>query len=505
MAGINTGIPENFLLPLFWVTVDPSQAGGSIQNQPALLIGQKIAAGLAALNVPIPIGSAAVAQQQFGAGSMLERMCYRFFKNNPGQQLWAIPITDPSGGAAAGGSLSVTANAGVAGTFSLYIGGQLISVGINASDTAANIATNIAAAVNAITHLPVTAAVDGVSTFKVDFTCKWLGATGNDIQLSDSYLGLAGGQALPGTMTVTYVAMNGGTGVPNWTASIAALAAFTFMHIAMPYTDSGSLSAWATELGFGSTGRWSYQRAQYGWIYQGYRNDFSDALTFGLAQNAPVISTMVWEPTTPSPMWECAAAYCAQGAQALLDDPARPLQTLELIGILPAQLAGRFPQADLNILAGSGLAVQAVDANGVPAIVRESTQYQLNAEGQSDTAFGLVTVLSNLAALLISMSAAITSKYPRHKLAPDGTRFGPGQAIITPSIAKAELISEARQAEFNGLMSNVAAFIANLVVQIDPSNPNRLQVLWPPQLMGQLRQFTLLAQFRLMYPTVISG
>jgi phage tail sheath gpL-like len=257
------------------------------------------------------------------------------------------------------------------------------------------------------------------------------------------------------------------------------------------------------EFGFGATGRWAYQRQQWGWIYQAYRNDYADALTFGLAQNSPVISTMAFEPTVPSPMWEACAAYCAQGAQAFLQDPARPLQTLELTGILPAPVAGRFSQSEINILAGSGLAVQAVDPNGLCAIQRECMQYQENAEGQSDTAFNLMTTLSNLAALLQQMQAAITTKYPRHKLAPDGTRFGPGQAILTPTIAKAELVSEARDAEYNGLMSNVTAFIANLVVQIDPSNPNRLQVLWPPQLMGGLRQFTMLAQFRLLYPTVI--
>jgi phage tail sheath gpL-like len=504
MAGIDTGIPESWLLPLFWLTVDGSQAGGSVQSQPALLTGQKLAAGLAAMNVPIPIGSKAVARQQFGVGSMLAAMCAKFLDNNPGQQLWALPIADPAGGAPALGSLNITASAGVAGTYSLYIAGQLVQIGVGATDTAATIATNVAAAINAQTTLPVTAAVDGAVTSKVDLTCRWTGLTGNDIQVSDSYLGLAGGQQLPGAMAITYVAMSGGTGVPNWTAAIAAIASNTFKHVGMPYTDTGSLSAWATEFGFGATGRWSYQRQQRGWIYQAYRNDYADALTFGLAQNAPVISTMAFEPAVPSPMWEACAAYCAQGAQAFLQDAARPLQTLELTGILPAPIAGRFSQTEINILAGSGLAVQAVDPSGVPAIVRESTQYQLNAEGQSDTAFSLLTVLSNLDALISVMQSAITSKYPRHKLAPDGTRFGPGQAILTPTMAKAELVAEARDAEFNGLMSNVTAFIANLVVQIDPSNPNRLQVLWPPQLMGQLRQFTLLAQFRLLYPTVIN-
>jgi phage tail sheath gpL-like len=504
MSGINTGIPENWLLPLFWLTVDGSQAGGSVQSQPALLIGQKLAAGIAAMNIPIPIGSKAVAKQQFGVGSMLAGMCAKFLDNNPGQQLLAIPIADPSGGAPAGGSLNITAPATVAGTYSLYIAGQLVQVGIGAADTGSVISTNVAAAINALTTLPVTAAVDGAVVTKVDLTCKWTGLTGNDIQISDSYLGLAGGQALPGAMAITYVPMAAGAGVPNFTTAIANLASLTFKHVCMPYTDTASLAAWATEFGFGSTGRWSYQRQQRGWIYQAYRNDYADALTFGIAQNAPVISTMVFEPTTPTPMWEAGAAYCAQGAQALLDDPARPLQTLELTGVLPAPMAGRFPQTELNTLAGSGLAVQAVDPNGVPAIVRESTQYQLNAEGQSDTAFSLLTVLSNLDALISAMQSAITSKYPRHKLAPDGTRFGSGQAILTPTAAKAELVSEARAAEFDGLMSNVAAFIANLVVQIDPANPNRLQVLWPPQLMGQLRQFTMLAQFRLMYPTVFN-
>ena len=51
-------------------------------------------------------------------------------------------------------------------------------------------------------------------------------------------------------------------------------------------------------------------------------------------------------------------------------------------------------------------------------------------------------------------------------------------------------------------MSNVDAFKANLLVEIDDNNPNRLNILWPPQLMGQLRDFDVLAQFRLQYPTI---
>ena len=62
-------------------------------------------------------------------------------------------------------------------------------------------------------------------------------------------------------------------------------------------------------------------------------------------------------------------------------------------------------------------------------------QYQLNVYGQEDTAFCLMTILSNLAELLNRMRAAITTKYPRAKLASDPTGYsvsaGPGQNVVT--------------------------------------------------------------------------
>ena len=100
------------------------------------------------------------------------------------------------------------------------------------------------------------------------------------------------------------------------------------------------------------------------------------------------------------------------------------------------------------------------------------------------------------------MKAAITSKYPRHKLAPDGTRFGPGQAIVTPIILKAELVAELRELEYDGLTAQVDQAKKALIVEIDDQNPNRVNVLHPPRLMGQLRTFAVLEQFRLNYPTI---
>lgn len=498
---VDTLVPTSWKLSLFWATVDGSKAGNLTESQPALLTGHSFATGLAAFNRPVAIGTVVEAKVAFGEGSMLERMVNTFLKGNTTQQLWCLPIPEPAAGTAATGSMVATVSVGASGgVLNLYVAGQKVALTVYPTDTAANVATNVVAAINAMKTLPVTAAVDGVTPGKINLTTRWKGISGNDIDIRLNYLGTYGGEVMPTGLALTVPDLVNGAGVPDFTAGIAAIQTATYVHVGMPFNDTASLSVWDAEYGFRSGGRWHFARQQYGWLYNALRYDYADAITWGLAHNSSVTSTMHIEPDVPSPLWEVTAAYCAQGSAALLDDAARPLQTLPLVGILPAPVDLRLTQTELNDLANAGLAVQHTGPDGLPIILREVLQYQLNSFGQADTAFSVVTVLSNLAELLNRMRSTVTSKWPRHKLAPDGARFGAGQAIVTPAIVKAELVVEARQAEYDGLLANVAAFKANLIVEIDDNDANRLNVLYPPQIMGQLRSFDVLAQFRLQYP-----
>jgi phage tail sheath gpL-like len=97
------------------------------------------------------------------------------------------------------------------------------------------------------------------------------------------------------------------------------------------------------------------------------------------------------------------------------------------------------------------------------------------------------------------LKSRVTSKYGRHKLANDGTRFGAGQAIVTPNVIRAEMISGYYALEQMGIVENAEAFAANLIVERSATNPNRLNVLYPPDLVNQLRIFALQYQFRLQY------
>ncbi|HBJ0948005.1 TPA: phage tail protein, partial [Escherichia coli] len=107
--------------------------------------------------------------------------------------------------------------------------------------------------------------------------------------------------------------------------------------------------------------------------------------------------------------------------------------------------------------------------------------------------------LHTSAYVLRKLKSVITSKYGRHKLASDGTRFGPGQAIVTPAVIKGELLATYRQLERAGIVENYALFKQYLVVERDASDPNRLNTLFPPDYVNQLRVFAVVNQFRLQY------
>jgi phage tail sheath gpL-like len=425
--------------------------------------------------------------------------------------VWGLPVAEPTAGTAATGTITVSLNAAghEAGTISLYIAGKLVPVNIGASDTVTSINTAIAQAINENFDLPVSAVG---SAADVILTCNWMGTSGNDIDMRDSYYGRMGGEELPVGVTIAYGTLGmlaGGVGTPIFDTAIAGLGEKVFEYVALPWTDSTSLLAWQTEYGFTDTGRWGWMRQLFGHIFSAKRADYSDMITFGETRNSGVVSIMGVDLASPSPVYEWTAAYTAMAQRALINDPARPLQTLELTGILPAPLHQRFNLEELNTIAGYGIATQQTDPNNLPMILRETTTYQLNLYGQGDDAYELVTTLATLARLLRNQKQAITSAFPRHKLADDGTRFGPGQAIVTPVLIKAELIVEYRIDMFNGLVENIDAFTANLLVERDANNPNRVNVLYPPDLINQLRVFAVLAQFRLQYDrgidTAITG
>jgi phage tail sheath gpL-like len=499
-------IPANIKVPLYWVEVDPSMAGLASINLRALLVGvMSTADGTATPDIPVPIGSQTQADQAFGPGSELSRMFQAYYANNFANEVWALPVAEPVSGVAATGEITVTTAPTAPGTLWLYIAGSLVNgINIMTTDTVDDIGSAIADAINGAYDngdpaLPVSAAA---AAGVVTLTSLFPGVNGNEVTVSLNYYGALGGQITPPGLGITLPTkglLSGGVGTPDFTNAIANIQKEMFEYVAMPYSDANSMFAWDQEYGFTDQGRWGWQRQQFGHVFSAKRGLYSALIMFGDSMNSGVESIMAMEETCPSPMFEVAAAYAAKAQRALINDPARPLQTLALNNIKAAPLQDRFNFQEINSLASNGLAIQEVGSDGQPMILREQTTYQLNLYGQSDDAYELVTTLATLAKLLRNQKQAITSKFPRAKLADDGTRFGPGQAIVTPGIIKAELVNEYQLDMWNGLVENLAQFTQNLMVERDPNDPNRANVLYPPDLINQLRIFAVLAQFRLQY------
>ena len=493
-------IPTNVRVPLFYAEMDNTQAGYFTQNKRALLVGQKLTAGTASVNTPYLVSTTDQAKTLFGQGSMLARMHALYRLQDAFGEVWCIAVADAGAGVAATGTITVTGPATAAGTINLYIGGQLVQVAVAAADSANSIATNINTAINVAVDLPVSSTV---ATNVVTLTCRWKGATGNDISVLDSFRGWAGGQSIPAGVALAYSGsgfLTAGATNPTLTGNvITAMGDDEYDFVIHPYTDSTSLDAFQTEYN-DSVGRWAWSRQVYGHCYSAMRGTLSALTTAGALRNDPHHTIAGIDNDCPNPCWEYAAAYGGANAVCLLVDVARPTQTTPLTGILAPRAGKRFLLTERQSLLNYGIATSYV-SGGLLRVERAITTYQKNTWGQSDPSYLDSETLHTLSEITRRLRNRITQKYPRHKLANDGTRFGAGQAIVTPSVVRGELLAEYADMEEVGLVENRALFAKYLIVERDSANPNRVNVLLPLDLVNQLRIFALLNQFRLQYAT----
>lgn len=486
-------IPSTLRVPFVAVEVDASRAqqGPALLSYKAILIGQKLAAGTAAADSLVRVTSVEQAIVAGGRGSMLHRDALGWFASNRSTELWLGVLADNGAGVAATGTIVVGGPATAAGTIALYLGGERITVGVNSGDASTAIATNINAAINAALDLPVTSTVAS-STVTVAYRHK--GLVGNTYDVRHSY---RTGEALPTGVTLTITAMGGvvaGTTNPTMTNLLAAMSDVWFQIWSHPYTDSTNLAAIEADLAT----RFGPLRAQGGLAITSMSGSFSAHTTLGSARNSQH-SVIVAQPG-PSPLTppnEFAAEVAALVALHGATDPARPFQTLALTRALPPVETDVWSLDERNLFLFDGVATTKLAAGGVVQLERIITTYQTSPSGADDTAYLDATTMLTLLYLRYSFATRMQQRYPRHKLASDGTLFGSGQAVITPKQGKGEALGWFREMEALGLVEGFDQFRRDLVVERSTTNPNRLDFLLPPDLINQLMITGVQVQFRL--------
>ena len=487
-------IPDDFRVPLVIIDIDNSQALDSApaQSRKIIAIGQQSPTGTATALTSNRITSDGTADQLYGKGSMLAGMLKTLRKANSYTKVWAMGLADIAAGAAAKSDLTISGPATAAGTLALLVNGISVQVGVSADDTADTIATAIITAVNKLPDTQVTAALKADSTTIVTLTANWKGVTGNAMDVRLNYYT---GEQTPAGVAVAMTAFTGGTGTPDIAAVVAALGDDWYTDIVFPYNDTQSLNAIRDEL----LERWGPLQMIEAQLWTAFRGTHAESGTFGETRNDWLISCLGTN-IAPQPHWLWAASYGGIAAYYLANDPARPLQTLVLPGILPPAKDVRWDMPERNLLLHDGIATHNVDAGGNVCIEREITMYRVNQYGDADTSYLNVQSPATLGRIRYVIKNRFSNRYPRHKLAGDDVLdlLDPGQPVMTPKIGRAELLDIALTELIPaGLVEDFDDYKDTLEVYLDGADKDRLNFICHPNLVNQLRVLAGLIQFKL--------
>ncbi|MBS4046187.1 MAG: phage tail sheath subtilisin-like domain-containing protein [Alphaproteobacteria bacterium] len=479
-------IPLSLRLPGAYVEISTQRAVRGLPGFPhkIVIFTQKLATGTLAAGVATRVTRPQDGDALCGRGSMGAAMIKAALKANGWTECWVIALEDKADGTAATGTLTVTGAPTSSGVYPLYIAGVKVGVGVAAGDSINATATKIAAAINANADMPVTAAaVNAVVTC----TARHKGLCGNDI---DMRAGFYPDETLPAGLAVTIVGMAAGAGNPDIADAIEAMGETWFTDIVNPWTDTTSLNALKLDL----DARWTGTVMKDAKAYSFKRDTFGNLATFGNARNDG-LATIMGSNDALTPTYVLAAIYCAVSTFQLGIDPARPLQNVAMPGALIGPK--HFNQQERNLLLFDGIATCRLGDDGTVYIERAVTTYQKNAAGADDTALLDLETVATLALLRYTERTRILLRFPRMKLTDDGNEIAPGQAMVRPKDIRDELIALAMEWQRAGLVENIDDYVANLIVQRSADDPNRVNVLNPPDLVNQLRIYASKIEFRL--------
>lgn len=443
-----------------------------------------VLAGTAVVATPVAVASADDADTLFGQGSECALMCRAIFAQRASADITVCPVAEGSTPTAAAATLVFTNNAGTAGVARLVISGQQVpEVAIAAGATPTHVAADIAIAINRMGNLPCIASV---STGTLTITAKQAGVRGNSLGIeialttTTTSMTLNGGS---GSTTIQRGRFTGGLVADVFTNALAAVATGEYF-IAAACEDTTNVGLVKTHLatyaGIAERKRQQAVVAIKSQTAASYiSHSVATAVTFGQAINATRVQVCFQrdlgggavDPWTPS-TGEIAASVAAARlygdgvignggtVRGEIAYPAQNLDGVQLGGVKSQRIAScAFLATEITQLLNAGITPLAPSiANpGNSQVVKSITSYCLDANGSLTRAVhdtSCPTVSDHVADLIEN---AVIADYPNKNIAPDpATPMAPPTAdVIYPSMVRATIVRELRQAERDGLIIDV--------------------------------------------------
>ncbi len=447
------------------INTKAAQRGLPATDQSVVLLGQKTTAGTATAGAMVAVSDVGEAETLFGLGSMLYRMVLAALRADKHMgALYAVPMADAGSSVAATATLTITASSLVAGTLTLYIGGDPVTLDLAATDTATAIAAAIKALLDDHPELPVSASV---STNVVTLTARNKGTLGNQIDLESSYS--ASG------LTVAIVAMASGATDPTLSTALDAIFTAEVDILVCPWNTSTPLGTVKAHLASRSDG--VEQRGAVCVSAVDASVSTASALTTAVNDGRQLVAVL--EATTT---WAPEIAAAAAAVLAGEEDLARPLNGLALAGIRPPAVASRFTRGELATLLLNGVCPLIVTPNEEVVICRSITTYVNNDAGAPDDTLLDIQTIRVLDYTRKAVKARLDSRFSRVKIAD----VAHTETTTDPKKIRAEIIDVLLQLEAIDYLENVEDNTDDVVVERNASDPTRVDAHLPADIVNGL-------------------
>nr|WP_272688895.1 phage tail sheath C-terminal domain-containing protein [Providencia sp. PROV033] len=458
-------IPGSIRKPGKYLEFNTRMATRTLPGNPQtlLIIAPMLSSAQVAPLTPIDIYDDSVAGTAFGEGSLAHLMAKSAISANNYLQLQVIGIKEAIAGKKATATVTITAPATRGGTLSLSVCGERLDIPVKTADTAKSLNQAVLGAVNARSDLPVIASLEGKENTALTLTAKQSGAWGNDIALDV--------QSTAKGVTATVTAMQGGENNADIQPALDAVFAAGHDIIAQPFSDKDSLLKLRTHLEKVSGAL--EQRGAIG--AAGWTGTLSTGTTLASDINDGRTS-IAWYPGSVKLPCQIAAAYGA--VIAFEEDPARPLNTLELKGLDIAPVTKRAGRNEQENALHNGLTPLEVGAGNRVQIVRAVTTYTRNVEGVEDTALLDLTTIRTLDYTRKACRERLSQRFPREKL-----------NERTRAKVRSELLDVLIKLEEEEILENVEENKGMLLVERDGKDPNRLNAAIPADVVNGLHVF----------------
>lgn len=477
--------------------------------------GVAVAAGTASVATPVAVASPEEADSLFGQGSECALMCRAIFAQKKSADITVCPVAEGGSSVKATATLLFANAAGSAGVIRLTISGQQVAdVAVASGTSAANIAADVAIAINRAGNLPCTATV---SSATVTISAKQGGVRGNELGIQCELTTTTTTAALNGgTASTSLVRGRFGTGTAtagsvsdSFTNALAAVATGEYFIVAA-CSDTTNAGLIKTHLGtYAGIAERKRQQAVMGLKTQ----TVATAVTFGQTVNATRVQIVYQRDTGSSvvdPWTPCTGELAASVAAARLygdgtignggavrgeiSYPAQNLDGVLLGGVKSQRLAScAFLATEINQLLNAGITpLEPSIANpGYSRVVKSITSYSLDTNGSLTRAVhdtSCVTV-SDYAADRIEN--AIIAAYPNKNIAPDPSNYiaPPTADVIYPSMVRATILAELDAMELEGLIVDVTANRDGVQVEQNASNKTLVVGVIPTRVIPHFHAF----------------